>query len=195
MNKLAKKGFYFDMTSCIGCRTCQIACKDKNNLEVGIVFRKVTTFETGVYPEPGVYHYSSTCNHCENPKCVEGCPTGAMHIAEDGTVQHNADKCIGCQYCTWNCPYSVPQYSAKTGKVSKCDSCKDLRDKGENPACVDACVMRCLHWGDLDELSKTFGSDAVKDIEIMPASSITNPSVLIKPKSIAFDKNFLEKEV
>ena len=192
---MARKGFYFDMTSCIGCRTCQIACKDKNNLDTGIVFRKVITFETGVYPAPGVYHYSSTCNHCENPKCVEGCPTGAMYIAEDKTVQHNPDKCIGCQYCTWNCPYGVPQYNAKIGKVSKCNACKDLTDRGQNPACVDACIMRCLHFGDLDELEKLYGGGTISELPILPPASETNPSIRIKPKAIALNKNFREKKV
>lgn len=188
-------GFYFDMNMCIGCRTCQIACKDKNDLDVGIIFRRVLTFETGTYPEAKSYNYSGTCNHCAEPKCVEGCPTGAMHIAEDGTVQHNADKCIGCKYCTWNCPYGVPQYVAKLGKVRKCDSCKDLRDAGGNPACVDACLMRCLKFGDLDELRKEYGPGLVQEITVLPSAEKTNPSVLINPKAVAFNKDYREMDV
>lgn len=192
---MGRKGFYFDMTSCIGCRTCQMACKDKNNLKVGIVFRRVRNFETGAYPNPNSYNYSSTCNHCANPKCVEGCPTGAMYIAEDKTVQHNSDKCIGCRYCVWNCPYGVPQFDKEIGKVRKCNMCKDLTDKGDNPACVDACVMRCLKWGDLEELKAVYGNASVSDLPILPKSSITNPLILIRPKTIAMQKDFRQKEV
>ncbi len=192
---MGKLGFYIDMTACIGCKTCQMACKDKNDLEIGIIFRRVKTFETGKYPNPGVYHYSGSCNHCTEAKCVKGCPTGAMHYGEDKTVQHDPELCIGCKYCTWNCPYSVPQYRESKNIVGKCDMCMDLRKAGENPACVDACVMRCLKIGDLDELEKEYGFDLVSDLPILPPSDITEPSLLIKPKVIALDSNYKEKEV
>jgi len=189
-------GFYYDMSACIGCRTCQVACNDKNDLKVGTLFRVVRTFETGVYPNARMYHYSGACNHCVDPKCVEGCPTGAMHVAQDGTVQHNADKCIGCRYCIWNCPYGVPQFIEEQGIVGKCDSCKDLRDAGQNPVCVDACVMRCLEFGDLDELSAKHGrASLVQDLPILPSSSTTKPSFLVTPKECALNPFYKEKEV
>lgn len=190
---MGKKSFRLDMTSCIGCRTCQIACKDKNDLEKGTFFRKVMSFETGVFPDARIYHYSASCNHCENPKCVEGCPTGAMHISYDGTVQHDDTKCIGCKYCVWNCPYGVPQYVEKTGMVDKCNMCQDLQDKGQNPACIDACVMRCLEIVDSDEVEKDYSF--VKDLPILPKSSITNPSILVKPKPQALNQFFKVKEL
>ena len=71
---MAQYGFYFDQTVCAGCHTCQIACKDKNRLDVGTLYRKVRTFETGEYPNPGIYHLATTCNHCDNPACVAACP-------------------------------------------------------------------------------------------------------------------------
>lgn len=187
-------GFYFDMTACIGCRTCQIACKDKNDLKVGTIFRQARTYEVGVYPAPGAYHYSGSCNHCAQPKCVEGCPTGAMHVAEDGTVQHDRAKCIGCRYCTWACPYGVPQFIKDLGKVGKCDGCKDLRDQGKNPVCVDACPMRALEWGDTDELKAKHG-DTTNELAILPEASRTKPSLVIKAKRIAAQKDFRYKEV
>ncbi|AFQ43127.1 4Fe-4S dicluster domain-containing protein [Desulfosporosinus meridiei] len=192
---MGRMGFYFNMTTCIGCRTCQIACKDKNDLKIGTIFRQVRNFETGVFPTPGVYHYSGTCNHCANPKCVEGCPTRAMHVDADGTVQHDKTKCIGCRYCTWACPYGVPQFIEELGKVSKCDGCKDLRDQGATPVCVEACPMRALEWGELEELKAKHGSDITNDLPILPPSSTTNPSVLIKAKAIARQKDFRKKEI
>ncbi|MEM5817840.1 MAG: 4Fe-4S dicluster domain-containing protein [Desulfitobacterium hafniense] len=192
---MGKLGFYFDMEACVGCRTCQIACKDKNNNTIGILYRRVRHFETGVYPRPDGFNYSSACNHCAEAKCVKGCPTGAMHYAEDGTVQHDKNKCIGCKYCIWNCPYGAPQFLEESGIVGKCDSCKELRDQGGNPACVDACIMRCLEFGDLDELKAKHGADLVQELSILPDAKVTNPSVLIKPRSCAMDANPREKEV
>ncbi len=192
---MSQKGFYFDMTVCIGCRTCQIACKDKNDLKVGTIFRQARTYETGAYPKPGAYHYSGTCNHCADPKCVKGCPTKAMNKLANGIVDHNKDKCIGCRFCTWNCPYGVPQFIKEIGKVSKCDMCKDLIEKGENPVCVDACPMRAIKSGEIEELKAEYGSESVDELAILPLSSVTSPSLLIKPKAIAKQKDFQEKEV
>ena len=192
---MGKKGFYFDMTACIGCRTCQIACKDKNNLDVGVIFRNVKNFETGAYPKPQTYNYSASCNHCEEAKCTKNCPTGAMHYGEDGTVQHDKDMCIGCQYCVWNCPYGVPTFMESKGVVGKCDSCIGLREAGQNPACVDACIMRCLKFGDIDELKAEYGVGAVNEIPILPAATITKPTLLIKPKDSAYDPKFKHMEV
>lgn len=192
---MGKLGFYVDTDSCIGCRTCQVACKDKNDLDVGILFRRVLSFETGVYPTAKMYHYPSTCNHCAEAKCVKGCPTGAMHYAEDGTVQHDPDVCIGCRYCTWNCPYGVPQFIEETGISGKCDSCKDLRDAGGNPACVDACLMRCVKFGDIDELEAEYGPGLVRELPILPTSNMTEPSLLINPKACAQNPGFRKVEV
>lgn len=192
---MAQYGFYYDMTACIGCRTCQIACKDKNDLNTGTIYRQVRTFETGAFPSISVYHYSYTCNHCKDAKCVKGCPTGAMHYGEDGTVQPDKDKCIGCKYCMWNCPYGVPQFIEEEKVIGKCDSCVDLRKQGLNPACVDACPMRVIHFGDLDELKKEFGDDLTSDLPILPASSISRPSLLIKAKNSSLSNQFRETKV
>ncbi|MBR2835667.1 MAG: 4Fe-4S dicluster domain-containing protein [Coriobacteriales bacterium] len=188
-------GFYFDQTICTGCRACQVACKDKNNLEIGVLFRNVRTFEVGVFPQTKAYHYSGTCNHCANPACVPVCPVGAMFVAEDGTVQHDDELCIGCLSCIQACPYSVPQYIESLGIVQKCDSCKQLRDNGWNPACVDACPMRALEFGDLDELRAKHGDDVVSELPILPSAGMTEPSLLISCKACAELPDFREKQV
>lgn len=192
---MGRKGFFFDMTACIGCHTCQIACKDKNNLDIGNLFRRVSNYETGVYPMARKYNYSGSCNHCAEAKCVKSCPTGAMHFAEDGTVQHDDKKCIGCSYCVWNCPYGAPQLNEKSGIVGKCNSCLDLRQKGENPVCVDACVMRCLEFGDLDELATKYGTELFDKLPILPKPEVTKPSLLVKPKNSSLNLNYREVEV
>lgn len=184
---MGKLGFYFDMTACIGCRTCQIACKDKKDLPIGIFFRQVRSFEVGEYPDPQGFNYSSTCNHCDDPACVMQCPTGSMHISDIGIVEHDDDTCIGCRICVSVCPYEVPQFVAEKRIVQKCDACRDLLDEHLNPACVDACVMRCLEFGDVDELrSRHPGQELTDHIAILPDSSITSPSLLVNPREAAY---------
>jgi len=184
---MTQLGFHFDMTGCIGCKTCQIACKDKNNLKVGTLFRRVETFEGGKFPKPWVFHLSTSCYHCENPKCVENCPTGALYKREkDGIVALDREKCIGCRYCVWSCPYGAPQFIEEEGKVGKCDLCADLIDLGQNPACVDACIMRVLHFGDIEELRAQYPGGM--ELNILPDPGITNPSGTITAKLEAAKK-------
>lgn len=180
---MSQIGFYFDMNKCSGCHSCQIACKDRNNLPVGELFRNVRTFEVGVYPEGRMLHYPQTCNHCTNPACVSACPTGSMYKAEDGSVLHNDEICIGCGSCVTSCPYGIPLIDSEFNISRKCDSCKPLRDAGKNPVCVDACLMRCLDFGGLDELEAKYGPDLVKDQTFLPQSEFTGPSTLIKPRA------------
>ena len=190
---MGKLGFYFDATYCTGCKTCQVACKDKNRLDVGTIFRQVKDYEVGEYPNASIYHVSLSCNHCENPACVADCPQGAMYIAEDGTVLHDAELCIGCKACTLACPYGAPKYIEAAGKVSKCDGCAAIRAAGGNPVCVDACPMRVLEFGDLDELAaKHAGENLTKDIAVLPDSSRTNPSILINAKPCMSDESAVE---
>lgn len=191
---MTQLGFYFDMTACGGCKTCQIACNDKNDLKTGELFREVKGFESGKFPNPKMYYLSLSCNHCQDPKCVKGCPTQALHKLENGIVDHDKNKCIGCRFCTWNCPYGAPQFREEIGKVGKCDLCKDLIANGENPACVDACPMRAIHWGELEDLKAKYGSESVSELPILPLSSVTSPSLLIKAKANALQKDFTLKE-
>lgn len=181
-------GFYFQQDRCVGCFTCQIACKDKNDLEVGQNFRKVKKIEGGSFIKQGngyannIYAFwtSIACNHCQDPKCVKGCPTGAMtKRPEDGIVHVDKNKCVGCSYCEMNCPYHAPQLNKKTGKMGKCDMCKDLLAKGEKPICVDACPMRALDFGDIEELKKKYQGTA--DVKGLPSSRITKPNLVIHP--------------
>lgn len=175
---MAQKGFYYNIDNCTGCKTCQVACKDVNNLEAGILFRTVHELETGEYPHPRAFNISMSCNHCENPRCVANCPTGAMYKREeDGIVAHDAGKCIGCQYCVWSCPYGAPKFIPEKGVVGKCTFCLDLVEKGEKPACEASCPMRCIETGDIDELRKKYGVNA--DMSLLPDSQLTHPSIVI----------------
>lgn len=181
---MTQLGFYYDMTVCTGCKVCQIACKDKNNLEVGNLFRTLHTLEGGKFPKPWMYNLSIACNHCAKPMCTKNCPTGALYKREkDGIVMHDKAKCIGCKMCTWSCPYGAPQYIESLGIAGKCDLCADLIDKGEQPACVSACQMRALEFGEIEELRKKYGN--IADVKGLPDSKLTTPSLTITPNNEA----------
>jgi formate dehydrogenase iron-sulfur subunit len=132
--------FHFDMTKCIGCKCCVVACNEQNGNPADILWRRVGEIEGGVYPETHRHYLSMGCNHCLEPTCLTGCPVDAY--SKDGLtgiVRHSADACIGCQYCTWNCSYGVPQYNAERGVVGKCDMCYGRLARGQEPACAAAC--------------------------------------------------------
>ena len=184
-------GFYFNLSACSGCRTCQTACKDRIDLRVCVLYRHVDTYHTGSYPNATMYHVVAACNHCDDPACVNNCPTGAMHVAEDGTVQHDDAACIGCRNCVAVCPYDAPQYREELQITGKCDACKPFRDRGLNPVCVDACPMRAIEFGDLDELrARHEGENLVSEIPALPSSDVTQPTTLINPKDSALSGEF-----
>ena len=181
---MGQKGFYYDSTACTGCKTCQIACKDVNDLKVGENFRKVYSFEGGTFPNTWGYFLSLGCNHCENPKCAENCPTGAIYKRDkDGLVVQDREKCIGCKMCLWSCPYGRPQFIEEEKKAGKCDGCANLVDQGLNPVCVDSCPMRAIEFGEIDELRAKYGDN--RDLNVLVDSNLTKPNVIINAKYYA----------
>ena len=132
--------FHFDMSRCVGCQCCVVACNEQNNNPADVNWRRVGEIEGGVYPDAKRFHLSMACNHCLDPACLTGCPTDAYEKDPvTGVVRHKAEECIGCQYCTWNCPYGVPQYNPERRIVTKCDLCHVRLGDGMAPACVAAC--------------------------------------------------------
>ncbi len=132
--------FHFDMGTCIGCKCCVVACNEQNGNPAAINWRRVGEIEGGWYPDAHRSYLSMGCNHCVEPTCMSGCPVNAYtKDAATGIVLHSAEACIGCQYCTWNCSYGVPQYNPERGVVGKCDLCHSRLTDGDAPACVTAC--------------------------------------------------------
>jgi DMSO reductase iron-sulfur subunit len=137
--------FHFNMTKCIGCRSCEIACSEQNGNPADIHWRRVGELEGGIYPETQRTYLSMGCNHCLSADCLKGCPVDAYtKDPATGIVLHSAEACIGCQYCVWNCPYSVPQFNPERGVVGKCDMCRDRLLDGREPACVNACPENAI---------------------------------------------------
>ena len=137
--------FHVDMGKCIGCKCCVVACNEQNGNPAEINWRRVGEIEGGWFPSTSRSYLSMGCNHCLEPTCLQGCPVDAY--TKDpitGIVRHSADACIGCQYCTWNCSYGVPQYNSERGVVGKCDMCHGRLSLGQSPACVSACPEGAL---------------------------------------------------
>lgn len=185
-------GFYFDQRHCIGCKTCQTACKDKNGLKVGQLFRKVSEITGGTYIHkaaavvPDVYAFwlSISCNHCIDPACAKICPVGALQKrSEDGIVMLNQEICIGCRRCIKACPYGSLLYNPDTRKVGKCDFCLDELAAGRQPVCISACPVRALDYGPLEALKQEYG--ICNQTKGLPDADTTQPALVITPHSDA----------
>ena len=187
---MKRPAFYIDLQRCTGCKTCMIACQDKNDLGPGVRWRRVMEYCGGDWFTPGdgtctqnvfTYYLSVSCNHCDEPVCVQVCPTTAMHKDAAGIVQVEPDRCVGCRYCEWACPYSAPQYDARQGRMTKCDFCAADRSRGLDPACVAACPSRALDYGEYETLAVR--SAVTGNVAPLPAPEMTAPGLVCRPSS------------
>jgi Fe-S-cluster-containing dehydrogenase component len=165
-------GMVIDLKRCIGCYGCQLSCKAENGTPPGVYYARVLKQEEGQYPTVRQLALPVLCNHCEDPPCVEACPTGASFKWEDGIVDIDHDLCVGCRACMMACPYTnryyndqlahyfpqgmTPYEQARTDRhqhnvVMKCDFCRDRVRAGQAPACVANCPTVARVFGDLDD--------------------------------------------
>jgi len=152
-----------DVTKCTGCRGCQVACKQWNELP-GEQHLYTGSLQSSKDLTPNTWCLirfdevekkgklnwlmrHDACMHCETPACVKACPTGSLSKTDEGAVVHNKKTCIGCKSCVVNCPFDIPRYSKETETVAKCSLCYDRITDGKNPACVTACPTGCLTFG------------------------------------------------
>jgi len=183
-------GFVHHNVDCIGCRSCEIACKDKNGLPPGPRFRRVQAIEGGKFPDVFAYKVNMSCNHCADPACLPTCPTGAIWKREaDGIVDIDSTLCIGCRRCEAACPYGAPQWDPLAKIVKKCTMCVDEIEAGRKPYCVMGCLMRVLDIGPIDQLRNgTWPTTAigphekvVRQVKNMANPELTNPSIVFVP--------------
>ena len=146
-----------DLDRCVGCLACSVSCKVVNGVPIGNFWNKTLRVGptpkkggSGQYPDVETYFLNVQCQHCENPECVKVCPTGASHKLEDGTVQIDKSKCIGCQFCAMACPYGVRYLNEEERVVEKCTLCEQKTAQGELPMCVDTCVGLARWFGDME---------------------------------------------
>jgi formate dehydrogenase iron-sulfur subunit len=162
------RGVLFDQTLCTGCRACEVACKQWNKLPRSTVpdrgtdqskppelnsntYTRILTTEVS----PGRFAFTKRqCMHCQEPGCATACPVGALRKRKDGPVIYLQNKCIGCRYCMYACPFGIPTYQwEKTSPwVRKCTFCSDRLDRGLEPACSWTCPPKALLFGTRQEL-------------------------------------------
>jgi formate dehydrogenase beta subunit len=195
MRRLPVVSKYIDTSTCIGCKACEVACQEWNDLKV------VATRQTGSYQTlPGLdaqfwnlikfseretsdgglawLMRKDQCMHCEEPGCLEACPApGAIVQYENGIVDVDPKLCIGCGYCLSGCPFNVPRFHAQTGKMAKCTLCVDRTQVGLEPACVKACPTGCLQFGTKDAML-ALGRERVQQLE---AAGFAKPALYDPP--------------
>jgi formate dehydrogenase iron-sulfur subunit len=147
------KALLIDITRCIGCRSCELACKQAHRLPEATEPELSSTALTVVEEHQGRF-VRRLCMHCQDPACVSVCPVGALQKTSRGPVVYAADRCIGCRYCMLACPFGVPRYEwdRVAPYVKKCDMCAERFERGEVPACVEACPVGATEFGDRDEI-------------------------------------------
>jgi anaerobic dimethyl sulfoxide reductase subunit B (iron-sulfur subunit) len=148
-------------------------------------WRRVETFERGIFPDVRVSFVSLSCLHCFHPPCFSVCPSAAIFKQkEDGIVLVDSEKCIGqpnCGLCFEACPYRIPQFNPDCDlKMEKCNLCLDRLIQGKQPICVDACPMHALEVAPMSELSRRYGD--VKTADGFDFSSEANPSIIVRGK-------------
>jgi len=160
---------FTDISLCIGCRACQVACKQWNQLEAEEpewtgTYQNHAHFTDKTYrlvrfieqkDDKGGLQWnmmSDVCKHCAQAGCLEACPTGAIYRTQYGTVNINQDICNGCRYCVSACPFGVVAFNHDTGRASKCTFCNDRLHNGLRPACAKACPTESIQFGFRDEL-------------------------------------------
>ncbi len=146
-----KYGFIIDNRKCIGCHACTTACKSEHAVPVGVNRTWVKQVEKGDFPDTRRLFSVMRCNHCTDAPCVSICPTEALHTREDGIVDFDNDRCIGCKSCMQACPYDALYIDPDTHTAAKCNYCAHRIDVGLEPACVNVCPEHAIISGDMED--------------------------------------------
>lgn len=158
-------GFIIDNRKCIGCHACTTACKQENEVPLGVNRTWVKSVETGAYPNTRRHFQVTRCNHCANPPCVRICPVSAMYQRADGIVEFDPQACIGCKACLQACPYDAIYIDPEDGTAAKCHYCAHRTEIGLEPACVVVCPEHAIIAGDMDdpasEISRMLARESV----------------------------------
>lgn len=190
---MLSKGFIFDYSKCVGCHACIVACYNENKTNPCLSWRQINSFNAQKVPLAGFINLSIACNHCNEAPCLKSCPAKAYERDNHtGAVIHNSEKCIGCRYCTWACPFDAPKYNKEKGVVEKCHLCNHLISNDLNPACANQCPTGALSFGTIDSMNSNdqFG---IPKTSFEPRIKTVNSEVVYSKSLIDF--NLSEKEL
>jgi Fe-S-cluster-containing dehydrogenase component/DMSO reductase anchor subunit len=183
--------FEVDLDACTSCKACVTACHNLNGLDDGETWRSVGLLHGGSASAAVLQSVTTACHHCLDPACMTGCPVGAYtKHPVTGIVEHLDDQCIGCQYCTFTCPYEVPQYNAQRGIVRKCDMCSGRLAGGEAPACVQACPNEAIAITVIETRQALEDAQGDAFLPGTPSPGITIPTTVYKTER-ALPRNLL----
>ena len=167
---MEKNAFIFNTNKCVGCMACVAGCSIENGTRLQVNWREVNCHNKLRHPSLPVFHFSLACNHCEDAPCMKNCPALAYTRDEKtGAIIHHAEACIGCKYCTWACPYDAPKFNESTKIVEKCNFCVDRISEGKRPACVEACPVGALEFGQKEITEKDYITPGFVNIGIKPS--------------------------
>ncbi|MEE8128662.1 MAG: formate dehydrogenase subunit beta [Vicinamibacterales bacterium] len=179
-----------DISKCIGCKGCEVACKEWNELKVEPT-ANFGSYQSHKDLSPNTWLLmrfneievegnlqwlikKDACLHCEEPGCLYACPApGAIVQYTNGIVDFNQENCIGCQYCVTGCPFDIPRFDKATRTVSKCNMCIDRVEAGLEPACVKTCPTNAISWGSKADMLAL----AARKIETLNARGYANAAV------------------
>lgn len=175
-NEMSKMKFYCDDNRCIECDGCSVACAEAHELPTGVNRRKVVTLNEGI--EGKEFSTSIACMHCTDAPCEQVCPVDCFYVREDGIVLHDKNKCIGCGYCLYACPFGAPQFPrdgafGTKGAMDKCTMCaggpeethseaeaklygQNRIAEGKVPVCAAMCSTKALLVGEAQEVAKIY---------------------------------------
>jgi len=143
-----------DEKRCVGCQTCEVACKQENSLPVGPKWMVVISRIKEIDGKLVMSFPHIRCMHCANPPCIPACPTNAVTKRADGIVLIDPELCTGCMACIEACSFGAPQFNPEKNTVEMCTLCVHRIEKGLKPACVQHCPSGALQFGDINDLTE-----------------------------------------
>ena len=177
-----KLGFLVDLDLCMGCKGCEVACKSENNVPLNSWRLRVKYVDTGVFPDTKRSFTPLRCNHCEHAPCERICPVSALHYLDNGIVNVDKDRCIGCAACMMACPYGAIYMDPESNTADKCTYCAHRIEGGTEPACVVACPVGANVFGDLEDPASKISTYimANRDVRVRKPEKGTMPKHFYK---------------